>query len=191
MVASCPQDHVYQTGIRGLCLGGITTNWGSATANSAEVNRRQREGTFAEHTEQRGRLMGAGGPVQRSGPAPVLCPRLRGARLSSGWSLGRPEAWPHWVRPVCVAPGARRPGSSVWAVPAGAGDVHAGPAAVPQGERGQVEAAVPAGGRRHPPDAGQAAGASSPTPARTSRGASRGAACSGSLPAGAFYQRYA
>lgn len=29
-----------------------------------------------------------------------------------------------------------------------------------------------------------------PTPARTSRGASRGAVCSGSPPAGAFYQRY-
>ena len=59
---------------------------------------------------------------------------------------------------------ARGLGSSVWAVPAGAGDVHAGPAAVPQGERGQVEAAVPAGGRHHPPDAGQAAGAFPPPP---------------------------
>lgn len=53
-----------------------------------------------------------------------------------------------------------RAGSEHLGLPAGAGDVHAGPAAVPQGERGQVEAAVSAGGRRHPPDAGQAAGVS-------------------------------
>lgn len=43
---------------------------------------------------------------------------------------------------------------------AGARDVHSGPAAVPQGERRQVEAALPADSRRHPPDAGQAAGVS-------------------------------
>lgn len=43
---------------------------------------------------------------------------------------------------------------------AGARDVHPGPAAVPQGERRQVEAALPADSRRHPPDASQTAGVS-------------------------------
>ena len=40
----------------------------------------------------------------------------------------------------------------------GAGDVHPGPAAVPQGERGQVEEAVPADRRRHSAHDRQAAG---------------------------------
>lgn len=44
--------------------------------------------------------------------------------------------------------------------PAGAGDVHPGFAAVPQGERRQMEATVPADRRRHPPDVSQAAGLS-------------------------------
>lgn len=44
--------------------------------------------------------------------------------------------------------------------PAGVGDVHPGPAAVPQGERRQVEATVSADSRCHPPDVSQAAGLS-------------------------------
>lgn len=72
-----------------------------------------------------------------------------------------------WFGPWSPAAERRSARGSVWrravTVPillAGARDVHSGPAAVPQGERRQVEAALPADSRRHPPDAGQAAGVS-------------------------------
>ena len=100
------------------------------------------------------RLLAPGGLFPSPTPRVPAAPQP--SRGTWAWALAPPS----WAGGAAGAPCRWLAGLPAEPSRAGAGDAHPGPAAVPQGERGQVEAAVAAGGRRHPPDAGQTAGSS-------------------------------